>query len=218
MTLAERLAEAEAAESGPRKQVMSLQAAYGAAVAAADHAGAGRLEPQLAEARQELAIAEATVTALRTAQEALSREQAEKARAAELAAQRAGAQERIGEAIAAERLADAEGRDHVKRMYACLRAAVSEFRSAQESEAAVARAQRTVAEQRVLTGELEAAPRSMPGANFASVLAETDVLIRELLRWQGPVQQRAQRAPVSTTAAPAGSRGLTRPSPFGASA
>ena len=110
MTLVERLAAAEAAESGPRKHLTRLQAAYGAAVAAADHAEAGRIELQLAEARQELAIAEATVTALRTAQEALSREQAEKARAAELAAQRAQAQQVIGEAIAAERLAHGRGR------------------------------------------------------------------------------------------------------------
>jgi hypothetical protein len=73
VTLAERLTEAEAAASGPRKQVMTLTSTYEAAVAASDHAEAARIGPLLDEARQELLIAEAIVGALHTAQEEVER-------------------------------------------------------------------------------------------------------------------------------------------------
>jgi hypothetical protein len=57
-TLAGRLAAAERAQVAPRKKAAELSAALTAAVGAHDYAAADQLQPQLQQAREELALAE----------------------------------------------------------------------------------------------------------------------------------------------------------------
>lgn len=223
--LAERLAGAENDEAVARQAEVKLSARYMAAVAASDHQQAAHLRPQLDSARDDLLLAEAHTAALRSTIETAGRRQAEKAREEDLAQQRAQAQDVIGEAMAAERQADSQGREHLDRMYACLQAAQREFRLAQAAEDAIGNARRQVAEQRVLTGELAAMPGRMHKPNFASVLLDTDETIRAVMRYDGPVQ-----GWIRTAAAMGGvvlrsgrldtdhgdsARGVTQPAPWG---
>ena len=183
VTLAGRLAAAQREEAGPRKQVMALQAAYDSA-AAADHAEAGRIEPLLAGAHQELLIAEATVTALRTAQETISREEAAKASAAQKTERVAQAQEVIGDAIAAENRALDQIQKSLAQFWACIGAAQDAFREAQAWEDKAGHERRRAIDARVMAGEMEAGPHYVSKPNAASVLQERDQLVRALMQWR----------------------------------
>jgi hypothetical protein len=184
VSLADRLAEAERAEAAARKQWTDLQALYDAAVADSDHGEAGRLKPMLDGARQELLVGEATVTGLRTALETISNEQTARAQAAELAQRRADAQRVIGEAIVAERNGVEQISECLAQFWELIRAAQDEFRRAQEWEIKVGRERRRVMETRILTGELDAMPAHVATPNHASVLIDTEPLVRLLTEWR----------------------------------
>jgi hypothetical protein len=213
-SLAERLAKAREAEASPRQRVAEIETALRDAEARRDFAEADRLERELQPAREALGFASGLVTALSGQAAAIEADRLERERARQLAEQRAGAQQVVAQALEAERRADSEGRQHLARVFELIEAAKAEFRAAVACEEAVGRARRVVAEQRVLTGELAAAPgRGSLAPNFASVLPQNDRFIQSLLAYAGPAQS-TPRPVISSTAPPAGARAATQASPW----
>ena len=183
LSLAEELVLAERAVTGPRTQVIDLQARYDSAVSGSRHQEAADMQPELTAAREKLLIAEAKVTALRHAQDVLSREDAERAAEAEQAQRREQAQIAVAEAIDAERQATAGIAAKLDLMWTCVAAARGAFTEAQELELEAGRARRRAMQARMSCGDIESMPAHISAPNTASVLAERDPLIRELLRW-----------------------------------
>jgi hypothetical protein len=183
VTLAERLAEAERAEAGPRKQVMTLESSLGAAVAAGDHAEAAQLKPKCEAARQDLLIAEGHTAVLRDVMAAAARERAEAERAGRAAEDLANAQSALGDCVLADRRALAGIEESLAQMRASLLAAQAAFREAQdwESRAGTARMQASAIRGQ-LAGEAQFARTSAP--NHASVLADREPVVRELVKWR----------------------------------
>jgi hypothetical protein len=185
-TLADRVAEAQQAEAGPRRAVLDLKTRYDTAVAGGDHAEAARTKPLLAEAREALILAEAATAGLRTAQEEIARVQAEDARTAQEAGKRARALELLGAAIQAENRGLDELAEALAQMWAWVGAAQDAFRRAQGLESEVGQARRRAMDARIVSGQLELPPGS-PGPritkpNKASVLLEQNQLIRLMMQ------------------------------------
>lgn len=182
-TLAERLAEAEHAEAAPRKQLMTLEPAYRAAVAASDHAEAAQLKPNCEAARQELAIAEGHTAVLRELLASAAREQAEASRAAAEAADMDDAQSVLGDCLMADRRAIAGIEESLSQVRSSLEAAQVAFREAQEWEDRAGQARQQAAATRAhIAGETSFPKVSKP--NRASVLLDHDPAFCALMQWR----------------------------------
>jgi hypothetical protein len=184
------------------------------ATSAADHDEAGRLKPLLEQARQDLLVAQATVTALAAAKAGVDREQADRARADELAQRKAGAQQELAAAMAAQRQARDAQQEALSDLWACVGAAQAAYRRAIEQQDEEGRAIRRQWQARVTAGEIESMPGHLPSPNGASILKDTEPLIRELVKFTGPEQRARRPAPVATSAPPAGARGAVQVSPW----
>lgn len=184
-TLPERIEAARQSEYQPRAVVMRLAASYTAAVAAADHVEAARLQPELQSARERLAVAEATTKALSEAHAALTADQAAREQDALSHQQRAQAQAALTAAGAAER----DGLEAVDEALTAMRNALASaqrfFRAAQVAEQAVNEARHRQITARGRLGEWAADhPGPTPArANKTRVLSERDPMVAQLARW-----------------------------------
>jgi hypothetical protein len=186
VSLADRLAAAQAAVTGPQRLVGELEAALADAVGRSDFATAAEIQAQLPPAREALGLAEVDVRVVQETQAALATAaDAERRRVAE-AQQRDQAQRALEDAMAAEQqtldavdAALAEMREH-------LVAAWGAFQRAQSVEPGVLDARWRAVEARRVLGEWPAqdpGPAPVP-SNRTQAAAGSDPLVRELLRWQ----------------------------------
>jgi len=182
--LADQLAEAERDAVRPRNRVQELQSALSAAIATAEFSEAERLKGELGEARQVLAVREATVTALRLAAETIERQQADDAQAIDQARQQADAQRMLSDAMAAEKTALQQLQENLSQAWAFIGAAQDAFKAAQKSEEAGLAARRQQAAARALAAGEPGPGATPPKPNAASVLIEQDPLIRALAAWR----------------------------------
>jgi hypothetical protein len=184
VSLADRLAAAQAAMEAPRQRVSELEAALAAAEEAKDYAAAARIQEELPAPREALALAEAEVRIIGEAQAAVNavadaerqriakareREEAERALAlARDAEQRAAGQENAAESVFWGHLAAARG------AFQRMGAAGADRTAAMQQQVQI----------RVLLGEVPAPGPRVPWAGRASALKESSALVRELLRSQ----------------------------------
>ena len=210
-TLDEKLAEAQRAEIAPRNKVAELTAALEAAAEAKDYAKADKLQAQLVPAREALALAEVEARVLRESRQALDAQLAAERRELEERRRREEAQRVIGEALAADKRAREHIESHVGLMYEHLRAAIAEFREAQGWEQEAGTELRRMWQARMTAGEVDSMPGRIAVPNQASILADNDPVVRELVKWNGP--ERRTPTPVFVAGA-AGNRGTVRQSPW----
>lgn len=163
---------------------MELQSAYDAALADRDHAEAARLQPVLETARVELAVAEATVTALQQAAASIEHEQAERHEAAAAAERQANTQAIIADAMKGERAARDGITRQVDLMWAHIAAAQAAYAEAVALEDVAGHEYRRVLTARVAVGELDGMPHRIAKPNAASLLAEQHRWLAEMLRWR----------------------------------
>jgi hypothetical protein len=209
-TLDERLAEARQAEIAPRNKVAELTSALEAAIEAKDYAKAGKLQGQLVPAREALALAEVEARVLREQRQALDNQLAADRRGLEDQQRRDEAQRAIGEAQAADALAQAQIDACITRMYEHLAAARADLIEAQGWQQKASDEQRRVWQARMTAGEIDGMPRIIPPERKVSVLADSVPLVGVLVRWDGPPHR---PGPVPA-AAPASGRGAIQPSPW----
>ncbi len=209
-TLDERLAEAQRAEIAPRNKVAELTSALEAAIEAKDYARADKLQAQLVPAREALALAEVEARVLRESRQALDAQLAADRRELEDRQRRDEAQQAIGEARAADAIAQEQIEAHLMRMYEHAAAAQAELSVAQEWERKATAEQRRVWEARLAAGEIDSMPRIIPPERKVSTLADAVPLVGALARWDGPPQR---TAPVPAATGGAG-RGTIQPSPW----
>lgn len=209
-TLDERLAEAQRAEIAPRNKVAELTTALAAAVEAKDYSRADKLQAQLVPAREALALAEVEARVLRESRQALDAQLAAERRELEDRQRRDEAQWAIGEARAADAIAQAQIEAHITRAYELLAGAQAEIREAQEWEQKASAEQRRVWQARMAAGEIDSMPRLIPPERKASNLADTVPLVGALVRWDGPPRRPAP-APAVTGAT---GRGTIQQSPW----
>ncbi len=163
-----------------------LKASFDAAMAAAQFGEAERLKDELAEARQELAVAEARVNGLRQAEAAIRAQQDEEARALQEAQRQALAGKVGAEARDAEQRAQDATEECLARMRASLLAARDAYLEAKRCEQRVLTARQRGREAQRMAGKIPAGHPGpvVIGPNRTRVLAESDPLIRELTRWK----------------------------------
>jgi len=218
-SLAERLAEAQKAAEGPSQRVGELDTALRDALAREDFAAAQSLKNELAEARQEAAIATAAVTGLQTAIAEIERQKTADNQVIQEQQQRAEARVRCDAARQRELEALDELDAEVASVFAGLEAVRRTYRRALELELEVGRARAEVSHARAVLGEIPPGIR-VASPNLASVLQDEHAVIRELLKWAAPT--RRTPSPVITSTAghpgsprPFGGGSLAQPSPFG---
>lgn len=182
-SLADRLAAAEAAVTEPQRRVAELEAGLAAAIEASDFAAAAVVQEQLPAARQALALATVNARALAETQAAIEQERQATERAIQEARQRDEAKRIIEAASAAERQALDQVDAALGVMRGHLAAAKGALQRAQGAEAGVIAARRQAVQAQVMLGEFEAPGPRVFGPSTTQALADTDVLVRELIRW-----------------------------------
>jgi hypothetical protein len=209
-SLAERLAKAQRAAEGPARRAGELDAALKDALAREDFAAAQILKDELAEARQEAAIASAAVTGLEAAIAEIGRQQAEDSRAIQEQQHKAEARIRCDAARRREMEADEELEAAIAAVLTGLEAVRRTYRRALELEHEVGRARAEVSRAREILGEIPPGIRTV-SPNKASVMQDDQAVLRELMKWAGP----PHRTPPPVVAArPFSSGGLVQPSPW----
>ena len=179
-TLATRLADAEQAETAPRQRANALRASLDAAIASGEYGVADKLKGELAEARAVLALAEAGTVALRTASASADADRAEVDRVLADAEAKGEARRVIGAAMDGERRALAEVDSAIEEMRGHLDAARAAWRSAIAWEFKCGAERQRVINARVVLGEIPAPGPTPPRPNRASVLADSDDVVRAL--------------------------------------
>jgi hypothetical protein len=182
LTLAERLAEAERSEEAPRRKAMDLSARHTTAVAAADYAEAARLQPLMNAAREQLAIAEGTTRGLREGLALTQEQQAAEQRVLQQAQDAAEARRVIENAMAAERRALDSIEESLAQFWATLGAAQDAYRQALAWETAAWQERERAYRAHVVLGERPDGMK-ITAPNRASVLLETDQMVRTLMQW-----------------------------------
>lgn len=211
LTLAERLAAAEAAEEAPRQEAMGLSARHTAAVAAGDYAEAARLQPLLNNAREQLAIAEGTTRGLREGLALTQEQQAAAERAVRQAQAQAEARSIIEDAMAAEKRAMEAIDETLAQLWIDTAALQDRYRHALALEDVVWQERERAYRAHVTLGERPDGMR-IPKPNHATVLTDNNPVVRELVKWKGP--ERRLPPPVFVANGPAGGRGGTQQSPW----
>jgi len=207
-SLDERLADARRAEIAPRNKVAELTSALEAAIEAKDYAKADKLQAQLVPAREALALAEVEARVLRESRQELDRVAAAAQRELEDRQRRDEAQQAIGEARAADAIAQEQIEAHLTRMYDYAAAAQAELSEAQEWEQKASAEQRRVWQARMAAGEIDSMPRIIPPERKVSNLADNVPLVGALQRWEGPPRPRPAPVPAAT------GRGTIQQSPW----
>jgi hypothetical protein len=180
--LAGRLTEARRAAEGPAQRVAELEASLEAALATQDYAAAQGVKDQLAEARQEHAIAAAAVTGLETAIAEVERQTAEDARAIQRQQIRDTATRQLAEARRMEEEAAGELDIEIAAVWAGLEAVQRTYRRALQLEAVASDARVQAHRARVTLGEIEDGGR-IAGVNKASALGEYTPVIKAVMSW-----------------------------------
>lgn len=181
-SLAERLAEARRAAEGPARRVGELESALKDALDRKDYTAAQGLNDELAEARQESAIATAAVTGLQAAIAEIEARQAEDGRAIAEQRQRDEARRRCAEARQMETELDEELNAGMAAVLAGIEAVRPDYQRCLQLEFAVGQARAEQLQARVVLGEISPGQRATT-PNRASVLADSNPVIRELVRW-----------------------------------
>lgn len=198
-TLSERLTEAQQATEEPSRHVAELETALRAALDGHDYATAERLKQELADARMEHGIAAAAVTGLQSAIAEIDRQQAEDDRVIQEARQRAEARRVADEAAAAEQRELAALDEAVARFWDAVAAAQAAYMAAVAQESAVGAQRERAYRAQVVLGERPDGMRIV-APNPASVLRESDKLVRALEEWTGP--ERRPERPVTAAGGP----------------
>jgi hypothetical protein len=187
VTLAGKLAAAQAAVAAPQRRVSELEAALAAAVEAPDFAAAARIQEELPAARERLALAEVEVRVIGEAQAAVNAAaDAERRRVAE-AQQREELQRVLEAALAAEQQALGQIDAALGVMRGHLAAAKGALQRAGSHEGTVLEARRRAIEARRALGEFppgHPGPQAAGAGRVQSVIGG-DPLIAELARWRG---------------------------------
>ena len=186
LSLADRLAAAQAAVAGPQRRVSELEATLTAAVEKGDYASAAVTQAELRPAREALALAEVDVRVIGEALAALDAAAGAELRQVEEAQRRELAQAALAVAGEKERAAQAEIDGALAGVWDHIRAAQDDYRRALAAQDAIRQARQAEAQAR---GVLEPLPPGhhypVPsGENRVGVLADNDPLIRELARWR----------------------------------
>lgn len=210
LTLAERLAVAEAAEQAPRQEAMGLSARHTAAVAAGDYAEAARLQPLMNAAREQLAIAEGTTRGLREGLALTQEQQAAAQRAEQQAQAEAEARRVVEDAMAAESRAMDAIEESLAQLWATIGAAQDCYRQALALETKVWQERERAYRAHVTLGERPDGMRIVK-PNHATVLTDNNPVVRELAKWAGPERRLPQPVFVADAAGP---RGQVRQSPW----
>jgi hypothetical protein len=180
-----RVAAAQAAEVRPRSRVAELQAALDEALAAKRYGeDTERIQRELHEARIALTEAEATTRGLREGIAFAEQQRAAERKVIDDAQRHDEAQRVIGDAIAGEKRARDGIEECIAEMRASLDAARAAWQRAREWEGKVRAEQQRALDARASIGHIPPGQRAA-GANRASVLVDSDPLVRELARWRG---------------------------------
>ena len=182
LTLPERLAAAQKAAEEPAQRVGELESALRDALERSDYATAQTVKDQLAEARQEHAIAAAAVSGLQIAIDAIGRQQAEDSRAIELQRQRDAVQKRLTEVWRREQETLGELEAEVEHFWAALAAAKNVYRGALALEQRAGMIRGEAHQLRVQLGEAPAGGR-VTAPNQASALQEYHPVVGALMKW-----------------------------------
>lgn len=185
-TLPGKLAEAERAEGPHRERVSHLEAAMREALEREDFAKAALLKDDLMEAREQLALAEATTGALRDRTGAVERARQDAERAIREAEARSRAERTIAAAMETESRAQAQISEALDAMWAALGEAQDAWRRAVAAQGGIAEARQAEVQARAV---LNPPPRGhglpvVVGESRASSLTNTSSLVRELAGWR----------------------------------
>ena len=170
-----------------------LDAALRGALARENFAAAQILKDELAEARQEAAIASAAVTGLQTAIAEIDRQQAEDNRAIQDQQQKTEARARCDAARQRELEALDELDAEIAAVFTGLEAVRRTYRRALELEQEVGRARAEVNQSRATMGEMQPGVRAV-SPNKASCLQDDHAVLRELMKWTGPPYRAPRRS------------------------
>lgn len=181
-SLADRLAEAQRAEVGPRSRVAELQAAFDGALAAKKYADADRLQGELQAAREALVQAEGVTRGFREGLAFAEAQRATEKRALAEAQRRDEARRIIEDAMAAEKRALDSLEQAIAETYATLDAAREAFQRAQAWETKTAAERLRIRDARVMLEEIPYNTPPLPKPNKMAVLRGNDSLMRELMR------------------------------------
>lgn len=179
------IADAAAAAAGPRQRVDRLQTELHAAIAAGQFDVAHRVQTELQAAREEYAVADASVQALRAGAERVRRDNETAEAEIRAARQRDQATRNLAEARAAEERAQTLMNDAVAAMWEAVAAAQCHLRAAMAAQQSVTAARHGQIAARGALGEWPAGHPgpTPPKANAVSVLTERDPLISALATW-----------------------------------
>jgi hypothetical protein len=181
-SLSGRLAEARKAAEGPAARVGELEAALQDALDRQDYATAHGVKDQLAEARQEHAIAAAAVTGLQAAIADIERQAAEDARAIQMQQIRDAATRQLAEARRMEQEAMGELDAEVAAVFAGLEAVQRTIRRGLQLEQQVWQARAEAYRARVVLGEVEDGMR-ISAPNKLSAKVEQTPALRAVMQW-----------------------------------
>jgi chromosome segregation ATPase len=181
MTLADRLAAAEAAAVPLRERVRALEAALSRAVSAGGYGQAAQIQAELDGARQQLAIADAEVRILQGTERAVADQRVRDHDDLERARRRHTAQAEIGHAIQAERQALDDLDDALDQFWALVAATQAKFREAQSCEQRAGAARQRVIDVRVEIGQMQAPGPKAAAPNKTSVLLGENPAVRAIV-------------------------------------
>ena len=187
-----------------------LDAALRDALAREDFTAAQSLKDELAEARQEAAIATAAVTGLQAAITEIDRQRAEDNRVIQVQQQKTEARARQEAARQRELEAGEELDASIAAVLSGLEAVRRDYQRALQLQTQVGQARAEQNQARAILGEIPAGVRGVT-PNKASVLADSYAVLRELMAWAGP--ERRTPPPVFVAEA-AGGRGRTQRAPW----
>jgi hypothetical protein len=195
-SLTERIAEAARAEVRPRNRVAELQGQFDQALADKRYADADRLQDELQAARTALVMAEGTTRGLREGQALADAARAEEQRAIQQAREQDEARRAVEDAMGAERQAMDAIEASLAQLWATIGAAQDCYRQALALETKAWQERERAYRARVTLGEREGGVRIVK-PNHATVIADREPIIRELMKWTGP--ERRPVPPVIST-------------------
>lgn len=183
--LADRLAEARAAEVPLRERVCDLEHCLRQAVGEADYATADRLQAELPAARQALVIAEASTASLEAGERQIAEREAADRAAIEAQRHRDEARARLPLHQAAED----EGLEELDRLRDRIQCDIQRLQASMRSvtavEASVGRARARLAEDLVACGDRPGPVHVPPPPNKLSAVIENHPLLRQIRDWSG---------------------------------
>jgi hypothetical protein len=182
-TLTDHLAQAERGVIKPRERVADRRQALDDAVLAGDFTTAATLKGELAEASASLALAEASVAALRDGQASVVADRAKADRTVAEAQAKAESGRVIANGLEGEKRGLTGVAEERGRMFEHLAAAASAFRAMKAWEYRTGEQRNRIIAARVQAGDVEAPGPVAPRPNTSDALVDSDPLIAALARW-----------------------------------